>query len=153
MNNYMKTIISGLQSYIHSYTKKARGNWDQNNPDAIDYIKNRPFYSETENVVSFERSSITNFDFENENIVGIRGNGNINFLPNIEYSINCNGNNYTCKLQSIESQINGFGDFGLIEGVITDNNFPFAFVQNAEYNLWVLAFVRTDVETYSQKLC
>ena len=152
MNNYMKTIISGLQSYIHSYTKKARGNWDQNNPDAIDYIKNRPFYSETENVVSFERSSITNFDFENENIVGIRGNGNINFLPNIEYSINCNGNNYTCKLQSIESQINGFGDFGLIEGVITDNNFPFAFVQNAEYNLWVLAFVRTDVETYSFKI-
>ena len=156
MNNYMKTIISGLQSYIHSYTKKARGNWNQNNPDAIDYIKNRPFYSKTENVVLFERSSITNFDYENENIVVIRGNGNINFLPNIEYSINCNGNNYTCKLQSriVEGgQINCIGDFGLLQyGEITNNDFPFAFLYVPEDNLWVLAFVRTDVETYSFKI-
>lgn len=156
MNNYMKTIISGLQSYIHSYTKKARGNWNQNNPDAIDYIKNRPFYSETENVVLFERSSITNFDFENENLGMIQGNGNINFLPNIEYSINCNGNNYTCKLQSKivgGEQINGFGDFGLQYGEITNNDFPFAFLYAPAYNnQWMLVFVRTDVETYSFKI-
>ena len=155
MNNYMKTIISGLQSYIHSYTKKARGNWNQNNPDAIDYIKNRPFYSETENVVLFERSSITNFDFEDENVKIILGNGNIDLTSNVEYFINCNDNNYICKPELIEKGPFDFyvlGNSALIEEETISNNLPFLFIFNAYNKEWELIFISADVESYSFKI-
>lgn len=151
MNNYMKTIISGLQSYIHSYTKKARGNWNQNNPDAIDYIKNRPFYSETENVVLFERSDITDFDFENENIKVIEGTGNIDLIPNVEYSINCNGNNYVCKPELTKD--GPFDAYILTDS--TSNEIPpsFRFVYYLYEKAWYIQWAGSaDVETYSFKI-
>lgn len=40
--------------------KKHRGNWDQNDPSADDYIKNRPFYTdETKKIVSVPEQTIT----------------------------------------------------------------------------------------------
>lgn len=38
----IKTILNGLVSFIRT----NRPNWAQNDPDALDYIKNRPFYEE-----------------------------------------------------------------------------------------------------------
>lgn len=40
--NHLKTFYSALKQKI----KNSRGNWEQNDPTADDYIKNRPFYSE-----------------------------------------------------------------------------------------------------------
>ena len=37
-----KTLIKGLVQKMKSF----RGNWEQNDPTADDYIKNRPFYTE-----------------------------------------------------------------------------------------------------------
>ena len=64
----IRELIKTLYNAFIQKLKKYRGNWEQNDPTADDYIKNRPFYSKTENAVLFERSSITNFDLENENI-------------------------------------------------------------------------------------
>ena len=38
----IKTILNGLVSFMRT----NRPNWAQNDPDALDYIKNRPFYEE-----------------------------------------------------------------------------------------------------------
>lgn len=45
MNNFMKTIINGLKTWTLSRIKNSRGNWNQNDKNADDYIKNRPFYT------------------------------------------------------------------------------------------------------------
>ena len=42
MNEFTRTIINGLKTYI----QKSRGNWNQNDETAVDYIKNRTHYSE-----------------------------------------------------------------------------------------------------------
>ena len=58
----IKTFYNAL---VHKL-KKYRGNWDQNDPSATDYIKNKPFYtdeSKKENVVKF-MTFTTNSDFE-----------------------------------------------------------------------------------------
>ena len=48
MNNFTKTIISGLKAYI----QKSRGNWNQNDETALDYIKNRTHYSEMTEIIT-----------------------------------------------------------------------------------------------------
>lgn len=50
---FIKTCLNGLRSRIEkvenlvvSFMRTNRPNWAQNDPDALDYIKNRPFYEE-----------------------------------------------------------------------------------------------------------
>lgn len=50
---FIKTILNGLRSRIEkvenwvvSFVRTNRPNWVQNDPDALDYVKNRPFYEE-----------------------------------------------------------------------------------------------------------
>lgn len=46
MNNKIKTIVNGLKNYIDSKAFSSRGDWNQNDKSAENYIKNRPFYEE-----------------------------------------------------------------------------------------------------------
>ena len=41
MNNYMKTIISGIKTWA----RNLKSDWNENDPTADGYIKNRPFYT------------------------------------------------------------------------------------------------------------
>jgi hypothetical protein len=45
--------------------KNFRGNWEQNDPTADDYIKNRPFYSDDQEKPIFE--NLTSEDYDNGN--------------------------------------------------------------------------------------
>ena len=57
--NYAERIITSLNKWIENLFKKNRGNWDQNNPTANDYIKNRPFYDDVSGEINY------NWDGEN----------------------------------------------------------------------------------------
>lgn len=50
---FIKTCLNGLRNQIEkvenwvvSFVRTNRPNWVQNDPDALDYVKNRPFYEE-----------------------------------------------------------------------------------------------------------
>ena len=45
MNEFMKTIINGLKTWTSSRIKNSRGNWNQNDPTADDYIKGRTHWA------------------------------------------------------------------------------------------------------------
>ncbi len=123
MNNYMKTIISGLQSYIHSYTKKARSNWNQNNPDAIDYIKNRPFYSETKNTVLLNENIHIGDDDDDYTEFSTKLRLNLNQ----EYLVVINGVEYKCTSWSGWSEGTYIGNGNIYGGPGKgDSNCPFA---------------------------
>ena len=51
--NHLKTFYNALVQKM----KDFRGNWNQNDASADDYIKNRPFYSEAEKVTILKESS------------------------------------------------------------------------------------------------
>ncbi|MFW5523142.1 MAG: hypothetical protein ACOCPB_09160, partial [Segatella copri] len=58
---YIKTLVNGLKEFVNSKIKLVRkdidslpqADWSQNDLTAKDYIKNRPFYTVTENWASF----------------------------------------------------------------------------------------------------
>ena len=56
IHEVIKTFYNALLQRL----KKHRGNWDQNDPSADDYIKNRPFYTdETKKTVNVPEQEIT----------------------------------------------------------------------------------------------
>jgi hypothetical protein len=54
MNDYMKTIVSGMKAYVDNIDN----DWNQNDSSAPDYIKNRTHYSETKEVELFNKSNL-----------------------------------------------------------------------------------------------
>lgn len=56
----IREVIKTFYNALLQRLKKHRGNWDQNNPSADDYIKNRPFYTdETKKTVNVPEQEIT----------------------------------------------------------------------------------------------
>lgn len=87
----IKTILNGLQSRIEkvenwvvSFVRTNRPNWVQNDPDALDYIKNRPFYEE----VKF----ITEGDITDDNSI----------LPEGKYEL---GKIYIVEVSGVQHQL------------------------------------------------
>ena len=46
MQNFIKTIISAVQTWTKRKIKDSTADWNQNDSNADNYIKNRPFYEE-----------------------------------------------------------------------------------------------------------
>ena len=55
MHDFMKTIISSLQTWTNKRIKNSTPNWNQNDSEADGYIKNRPFYTDGENIVQIDK--------------------------------------------------------------------------------------------------
>lgn len=52
----IKTLYNAFSQKLNSKLKASRGNWEQNDPTADDYIKNRPFYTdESDKVVKIDK--------------------------------------------------------------------------------------------------
>lgn len=61
----IKTILNGLVSFMRT----NRPNWVQNDPDALDYIKNRPFYEEVKiitegDIIDYSSSTLPECKYE-----------------------------------------------------------------------------------------
>ena len=81
--NHLKTFYNALVHKMNSF----RGNWEQNDPTADDYIKNRPFYTDdAQEKAIFE--NLTLEDYEN-------GDGpECNFIPGNLYTVIWNDQRY-----------------------------------------------------------
>lgn len=55
----IRELIKTLYNAFNQKLKNHRGNWEQNDPTADDYIKNRPFYTdETKKIVNVPEQKI-----------------------------------------------------------------------------------------------
>lgn len=61
VQNFIKTIINGVQKWTKKEIKNSTADWNQNDPTVADYVKNRTHWEENE--VLLERSE---FDFQFE---------------------------------------------------------------------------------------
>lgn len=68
MQNFIKTIINGVQNWtkkeIKDNIKNSTADWNQNNENAADYVKNRTHWEEEEKVVLVD--NLTYEDYNNE---------------------------------------------------------------------------------------
>lgn len=85
----LKTLVNGLLQKM----KSSRGNWVQNDPNADDYIKNRPFYTEQAEITVIPETSVViedsgNASFPTSIILETGKNYNVTF-DNTSYSCVC----------------------------------------------------------------
>lgn len=97
-----KTLIKGLVQKMKSF----RGNWEQNDPTADDYIKNRPFYTEGEKeAVIIPKMTVSISDFTTVIYSPI-----IPFEVGKTYNVLWNGDSYSCVAHEL-NDIPALGDF------------------------------------------
>ena len=114
MNNYMKTIISGLKQWVSS----QKSDWNQNDSSAANFIKNRPFYSEEKEKVLFSSDSLPSGHFSMSQPL-VKGS---------TYTVVFNGVAYQCLAKEYDGYIM-IGNNAIYEydnGVATDSGEPFA---------------------------
>lgn len=58
MNNYMKTIISGLKQWVSS----QKSDWNQNDSSSANYIKNRTHYVDKKEIIEVPQTTFTTAD-------------------------------------------------------------------------------------------
>lgn len=97
----IRELIKTLYNALIQRMKKYRGNWEQNDPTADDYIKNRPFYTdETDKTIIIPKQQIEVASGREAAASG--GFTTISLSPIIElvvgqsYDIVWNGKNYIC---------------------------------------------------------
>ena len=51
MQNFVKTIINGVQKWTKKEIKKSTANWNQNDESADNYVKNRTHWEEEDGTI------------------------------------------------------------------------------------------------------
>lgn len=90
MNNYMKTIISGLKQWVSS----QKSDWNQNDSSAANFIKNKPFYSEEKERVLFSKTIIV-LDTGDE-IPYVELGSQLSLIVGRRYEVTIDGVKYSC---------------------------------------------------------
>lgn len=112
----LKTFYNILLQKLKNY----RGNWEQNDPAADDYIKNRPFYSKVEEIVILPEITLQGDDSLNLTTPFVEGNA---------YKVVWDGAEYSCIAKKYDGYIM-IGNNALYEydnGDDSDTGEPFAF--------------------------
>ena len=116
-----KTLIKGLVQKMKSF----RGNWEQNDPTADDYIKNRPFYTgDTVETVLVKESTVS---FVNaEGLYMAEFPSTFEATVGVTYTVTWDGTAYECTCVDFDG-ILAIGNLS-IPGVGLDTGEPFVIV-------------------------
>lgn len=126
----IRELIKTLYNALLQRMKKYRGNWEQNDPTADDYIKNRPFYTdETDKTIIIPEQQI-----EVASGRDAAASGGITIIPlspiielvvGQSYDIIWNGKNYNCVAYEFEG-LRVVGNSSMMSG--NDTGEPFFIV-------------------------
>jgi hypothetical protein len=122
MNEFTRTIINGLKAYI----QKSRGNWNQNDETAVDYIKNRTHWSEISLVEILPETTVDILDSGYQKL-----SNNFTLERNKTYTVIFNGTKYECVAWFNGNAVligNGsiYGSTDVASGNIGGNGEPFS---------------------------
>ena len=102
MNDFTRTIINGLKTYI----QKSRGNWNQNDETAVDYIKNRTHWSEEKYIDIIPETTVSNpvtttDEFNEFALTSEHIKEAVEFAAGKEYIVTWNGTEYKCIAKKV----------------------------------------------------
>lgn len=98
----IRELIKTLYNAFNQKLKNHRGNWEQNDPTADDYIKNRPFYTDENDKTIVIRETNVTIGASERGAVANGGYTTITYSPIIElvigqsYTVTWNGKDYEC---------------------------------------------------------
>lgn len=138
----IRELIKTLYNALIQRMKKHRGNWEQNDPTADDYIKNRPFYTDdSKKIIIVPNQQIT---FSNNNAI-LALSEIIEFVVGQSYEVKWDDVNYTC----VAWDKNGFGAIGnqgLLRGP-TDTGEPFVIIISKAEGMGIAVSSTTGTHT------
>lgn len=121
MQSFMKTILSALQAWVNKRIKSNTPNWNESNPEADGYIKNKPFYDEIADKTVISNVTLQVYDGEpayNPFLLNEIIEGQI-------YTITWDGAEYECKAYIAQGpNFPSLGN-GMIGGSSGGNGEPF----------------------------
>ena len=116
----IREIIKTLYNALIQRLKNHRGNWEQNDPTADDYIKNRPFYTDDSKkvvIVPNQQITFSNYDAR------LTLSEIIEFVVGQSYEVKWDNVNYTCIAWDLDG-LAVIGNQDMIGGPI-DTGEPF----------------------------
>lgn len=138
----IRELIKTLYNALIQRMKKHRGNWEQNDPTADDYIKNRPFYTDdSKKIIIVPNQQIT---FSDNNAI-LALSEIIEFVVGQSYEVKWDDVNYTC----VAWDKNGFGAIGnqgLLRGP-TDTGEPFVIIISKAEGMGIAVSSTTGTHT------
>lgn len=118
MNDYMRTIISGLKQWVSAQITKSKSDWSQSDSSATNYIKNRTHYTEVAEIKILSNKTINNQSFLLKTPL----------IKENSYTVTFNGVVYKCVAKEYDGYIM-IGNNALYEydnGTEPDTGEPFA---------------------------
>lgn len=119
-------------AYLELLKSVVPSDWNQNDPTAKDYIKNRTHYVSQENKVIAPEQEVTTAVQNNFNIAILNGvdfdtfKTLFNSEDNTTFDVVFDGASYPCKwLEQNGVRIPGFGNLAIIDSSLTDTGEPF----------------------------
>lgn len=93
MQNFMKTILSAVQTWTKGKIKDSTADWNQNDSSADNYVKNRPFYEEKveKEVLFFPETTFTPSYEEEDGYYGLSIPCNSVLVIGQRYTVTLNG--------------------------------------------------------------
>lgn len=116
-----REVIKTFYNALLQRLKKHRGDWNQNDPTADDYIKNRPFYTDdTKKIVNVPEQKITIPD-EGPSVRLVLPEF-IEFVTGQTYKVKWDDKTYSCVAFDLEG-ISAIGNQGVLSGTNTGEPF------------------------------
>lgn len=122
MREIIRTFYNALSQNFSKKLKNHRGNWNQNDPTADDYIKNRPFYKSDDLVTLVNTTFTTYNDYE------WCAPFYFEIIKGTTYYVTYNGIQYQCKAHMNQYGETCIGNMAVI-GEGTDTGEPFLYIQ------------------------
>lgn len=123
MINNMKTILSAVKQYVEGGLKKSVPNWNENNPDSINYIKNRPFYAETVYTTLMPKTTVTITDDDGCETIS---ENYPQLVAGQTYYVMLNGVEYECIAREYSDDCTLIGNGEIYGDGDASNNEPFS---------------------------
>ena len=121
MTEFIKTIVSAIQTWVKGLIKESTADWNQNDAEAENYVKNRTHYEEVNEVVLVDNLTFADYD-----------NGNYpkcNFIIGQSYNVVWNGTLYENLICFTD------GEFNIIAS--QDDGYPFYIDDDGGNSLYI----------------
>ena len=121
-------LLAGSINYgvKDEYTPFVQGDWNQNDPKAPDYIKNKPFGNNIREGL-FEHTYALGYDEIEDYYAEGLGVGQYDIIENEEYQVVVNGTEYLCTCFKTEDDLYALGNPGFFDEDLM-NDIPFILV-------------------------
>lgn len=103
MLNAFKTLTSGIMAKVNKLLITSKADWNQNDSSQLNFIKNKPFYTEIKEGESVLADDTFTFEGINETLCKLESTCSFSLVSGDKYYVDFKGETYECVCNSLPS--------------------------------------------------